>query len=365
MSLAANLDYEDRNHDAINTSNTSPTTLPILATATDVCEAVKCLKRYRDGITPLQAMDIRKRIFDPRKTSAYEKWGITVRSGDRIKLSSLGWELARVLRPEINVYRTILQCTLPYHSALELIDQQKLQLVTYHQIGSYWSDTYPEVLEKHSQEDLEAYSASFFHICHTAEVGMLTVGRKGQPTRLLIYPDELEAYLKGDHLVQPEAEKCQKNKSMAGFLKTDSHTLGRVCLHHTGLDSIERIAEALELANLQYDSLQMPSNEEPRLEESLAVMRRCESGIMVLGNEAFKNSGKLRDSLLIQIGAALVQFEERLVLILKKGVVLPDTCAQNECLEFDEEITWEIAVRAVRSLKQSKDRISDVQRAVE
>ena len=65
--------------------------LPMLATAGDVREVVRLLKRKAGGITIIEGMDAIKRVFDPRKVAAYEYWGLVTRKGDRLSLSALGW----------------------------------------------------------------------------------------------------------------------------------------------------------------------------------------------------------------------------------------------------------------------------------
>src|SRR5918992_4275599 len=136
--------------------------IPLLATATDVREAVQFLKRHTDGITIVQAMDtFRKRLFDPRKIAAYEFWGIISRSDDRLRLTELGWDLAKRLAPEAELYGSVLKHTAVYQSALAWIYKQGLQLVTHFDITNFWHQEYPELLEGDCEEDTEARVTSF------------------------------------------------------------------------------------------------------------------------------------------------------------------------------------------------------------
>ena len=73
-------------------------TLPLLATANDLRELIRYLKKHPDGVTIVEALgEVKKRILDPRKISAYEAWGVVDRQGDWLKLSELGWEFSRKL----------------------------------------------------------------------------------------------------------------------------------------------------------------------------------------------------------------------------------------------------------------------------
>ena len=126
-------------HSLLIVGRDEPSSLPVLATITDVREAIRFLKHHPEGITMVQAMDaFRKRIFDARKVSAYEFWKIILRTGDRLKLTSLGWELAKCLTPEAHLYRTVLSNIAPYHNGLQWIHEQELELVTHLDIGEFW-----------------------------------------------------------------------------------------------------------------------------------------------------------------------------------------------------------------------------------
>ncbi|HKG61453.1 MAG TPA: hypothetical protein VKB05_16960 [Pyrinomonadaceae bacterium] len=315
-------------------------TLPVLATATDIREAIRFLKHHPDGITTVQAMDAaRKRIFDARKVSAYEFWKILLKNGERLKLTPLGWELAQCLNPEAEIFRLVLNDTPAYHSGLEWISEQDLELVTHLEIGEFWRQHHPHVLQGDSEEQLEAHAASFFHICHEAEVGALTVGRKGQPTRLHIYPHELDTYLRGIPASNNNSEKIVVRKG-------PSHAPRVFISHATTPALVKHIVNGLELADLQFETVDR--TEQWSIDKTLAVLRRCEAGVMVI------TGGVIDDQLLIQIGAAMVQFERRLLLVVKKGLSLPLEIVGAQRCEVEDQITWDTGLELMRALKKLK-----------
>lgn len=325
--------------------------LPVLATATDVREVIRFLKHHPEGITTVQAMDaFRKRIFDARKVSAYEFWKIILRNGDRLKLTPLGWELAKCLNPEAEIYRSVLRNIPAYDRGLEWIQQRELELVTHVDIGEFWRKNHKGVLQGDSEEQLEAHAASFFHICHAAEVGTLTVGRKGQPTRLHIYPHELVSYLSGS---------TERNQTKAGSFSTTtpdnqaekivarrtSPRLTRVFISHRHSPALVRhITNALELADLQSEIIDRAADN--TLDKTLAAINRCQAGVIVITEDV------VDDLLLIQIGAALVHFERRLLLVVKKGLQLPANVADAPRCEVEDELTWDAGLELMRSLKR-------------
>lgn len=316
-----------------------PESLPVLATEVDVREVVRFLKHHPEGITPVQAMDgFRKRIFDARKVSAYEFWKIILRNGDRLKLSPLGLELAQRLSPEAEIYRTVLNSTPAYHGGLKWIQEQDLELVTHLDIGEYWREAHPHVLQGDNEEQLEAHAASFFHICHAAEVGTLTVGRKGQPTRLHIYPHELTSYLNGNApAFKPSATMIVSHKSTL-----DSPRV--FVSHHQAPLLVKHITNALELADLQAEVIDRAST----IADTLTVLKRCEAGVIVITEDVFD------DALLLQLGAAMVQFERRLLLVTKKGARVPINVGRAERCEIEDELSWDSGIELIRALKRFK-----------
>ncbi|MGH9902566.1 MAG: hypothetical protein ACRD68_12230, partial [Pyrinomonadaceae bacterium] len=179
--------------------------LPILATAGDVREVVQFLKKRPTGITVVEAMDtVKKRAFEPRKVTAYEFWGIVSREGDRLKLSPLGWEFARRQEPEARIYRSVLDSTEAYRSVLEWIHRQNLELVTHSDVAAYWQENHAEALDRNNEKTIEGNVVCFFHLCQAAELGTVTIGKRGQPARLRVERDELLSYIEGRTLPHPE-----------------------------------------------------------------------------------------------------------------------------------------------------------------
>jgi hypothetical protein len=301
---------------------------------------IRFLKHHREGITAVQAADaFRKRIFDARKVSAYEFWKIIARSGDRLKLTPLGWELAQCLNPEAKVYRTVLRNNAPYHEGLEWIQEQELELVTHLDIGEFWREHHSHVLQGDSEEQLEAHAASFFHICHEAEVGTLTVGRKGQPTRLHINPEELDSYLTGIEQAQTEPVACRTTASSP-----------RVFISHPATPAlVKHITNGLELADLRFETIDRAATEST-IPKTLAVLKQCEAGVIVITED----NGRVSDLLLIQLGAALVQFGDRLLLVVKKGLTLPPEFDSAARREVEDELTWNSGLELMRAIKGLK-----------
>jgi hypothetical protein len=170
--------------------------LPALATANDIREVVQYLKQRPDGVNICDVVQpIKKRIFYPAKVVAYESWGLVTRTGERVKLTSLGWEFAKSLEPEARAYRALIERTRLYSEALQWVHDQGLDLITTNDIASYWQARFSAVFGDDQGADLGKTVVSFFHLCQAAELGTMTIGKRGQPARLRVWRAALLEYV--------------------------------------------------------------------------------------------------------------------------------------------------------------------------
>jgi hypothetical protein len=342
----------------------APATLPILATASDVREVVQLLKKKPEGITIVEASDaVRKRLFDPRKVAAYETWGILKKSGDRMKLSQLGRDFASKLEPEAQIYRVMLDNTPPYRAALEWIYQQDLDLVTYADIVEYWEDHFPEALQQ-GEKTHEGQVVSFLHLCHAGDVGVATVGRKGQPSRLRVDHDELAAYIESSPCLVPERALPGDDPLYArrpALVGTASRKRLRVFIStHKGSGIVGSIQDALQIADINSEVVERETDCVSLVsEKTFQAMRRCDAGIIIISpTDWYRDAaGKdvLNQSVLIEIGAALVHFARRLVLLSDKQVPLPFNLDDLCHYELERsKLTWEIGLELIKAVKLFK-----------
>jgi len=331
--------------------------LPILATANDVREVVQLLKRRPEGITVIEASEAgRRRICDPRKIAAYELWGIISKSGDRIMLSQLGREFARRFEPAAQLYRVLLDNTPPHRALLEWIHRQQLDLVTYADIVGYWEDHFPGALQR-GERTAEGHVLSFLQLCHAAEIGAATAGRKGQPSRLRVDRAELAAHLQSPTSAGPAPPPAEVELPAARQQPAASPRLPVFISAPKGAAVVGRILDALQLADIAGEMVEREADGDELISErTCQVMRRCGAGIIVVGRAddeaAADGEPALRQSTLVEIGAACVHYGRRLVLLCEKQTRLPVNLGELYHLELDgDELTWETGLRLVKYVK--------------
>ena len=349
--------------------------LPMLATASDVREVVRLLKKRAAGVTIIEGMDAIKRIFDPRKVAAYEYWGLITRTNDRLRLSALGWEFARKLEPEARLYRNILDRTLAYRSALEWVYGQNLEIVTDASIAAYWLEHPAEVFLTGNQKTIEAAVTCFFHLCQEAELGMATVGKRGQPTRLRVDREELAAYVNNVHRTLPDNPSSigapEEQAGGAQPASTISELPPRpqaaqaaaakprvMVSRRNSVEWAHQIETILEVAGIESEqSLRADGGAQELVPDELfQALRRCDAAIIIVtAADCHENApGEIvpEESVLMEIAAALVHYDRRVILLWDESVPVPSRLGQLcRCSFAGDQLTWDNGLQLLKALR--------------
>lgn len=341
-------------------------TLPSMATANDLRELVRYLKKHPDGVTIVEALgEVKKRILDPRKISAYESWGVVDRQADWLKLSELGWEFSRKLAAEASLFRSILDRLEHYRSVLELAHSQQLKLITHDDIARYWRTHYSEVLDLHQPKSVESNVVCFLHLCQAAELGSLTVGKRGQPARMRIDMEEVDDFINArwdawmtEPLIRTELKPMRSHTS--NLLAWESGRL-RVCLsarpaqqHSLQLQSL------LELVGIESEWLERETNATLTMSESaFEIMRRSEAGLFVVTADDCQldeqGSWMLKPEVQAEISAAYLFYNRRVLLLWDERIPVPSDWEQIiRCTFAGVELTWAAGLELTRALLSFK-----------
>ncbi|MEZ5429306.1 MAG: hypothetical protein R2747_23865 [Pyrinomonadaceae bacterium] len=331
--------------------------LPAAASATDAREVVRILNCENSFIRNYELPTVKpSRIFEPRKLEAYEIWGLIDRDENCIRLSGLGNELVQSHIIEKRIYRKILRKLPPYFAAVKWMLERELKILTFHDLARFWKDEFPELLldEKTSRE-IEISAFSFFSICHFAELGLLTIGKRGQPTRLSINQSELKCFLDDDdgfdsnsgNPICSQALPKQKNR--------------RIYISQNGEKPTDHLPDLLELAGF---STIMTGNIE--LENDLfnsvqlSRMQKCSYGLFILG-ESDCQGGKgakreLAGEKIIEINAALALFNDRNIFLWNSKKDPPPVLDESRLRIFTKNGSeWETGLRITRAFKELEE----------
>ncbi len=337
-------------------------TLPLLATANDLRELIRYLKKHPAGVTIVEALgEVKKRILDPRKISAYEAWGVVERQGDWLKLSELGWEFSRKLAAEAALFRSILDRVEHYRSVLELAHSQQLKLITHEDIARFWRAHYSDALDLHQPKTVESNVVCFLHMCQAAELGSLTVGKRGQPARMRIDTEEVEEFINSrwdawttEPVIRPELRPIRSSPS--NLLTWEAGRL-RVCLSaRPAQQNSAQLQSLLELVGIESELLERGTNATLTMSESaFETMRRSDAGLFVITADDCQldeqGSLMLKPEVQAEISAAYLFYNRRVLLLWDERVPVPSDWQQlTRCTFAGEELSWETGVQLTKAL---------------
>ena len=358
--------------------------LPILTTADDARAIVAYLKNKPTGATIAEAKAVvGKQVLDSRKISAYQLWGIITRDGERLKLSPRGWEIARKTKTEQQVFREVLDSIAPYRAALEWIHHQGLDSVTNVDIAAQWHEHQSESLGTENENTIKDQAVCFFRICEAGGLGTVTLGRQGHPTRLRVDRGELATYVEAGPSTPPWEDPSSAEgittETESGASKpaatapaapkeapsSPPHVPAtermRVFISHgknTAL--VEQVETMLGLADIESEvAVKEETTAIPVPEKVFAAMKRCAAGIIIVSvDEGLKDTSgnyAINENVLIEIGAAFVLYDKKVVLLWDKRLPVPSNLQGLYRCEFSgDDLNWGAGMKLMKAIKGFK-----------
>src|SRR5207253_10090072 len=129
------------------------------------------------------------------RLAAYGVWGVFRRETGRLLLTGVGVGRADSFGPECRLQREILHRVPAYQVAVRKIYDEGLDIATHLDVLRHWAGLQSVEFDEATAQDMEAAAVCFFSLCHAAELGTSTVGKRGQPARLRADMDQIGAFL--------------------------------------------------------------------------------------------------------------------------------------------------------------------------
>ena len=346
--------------------------LPTLATPSDVREAVRYLMKKPEGVSVAEALeDAKRRAFEPRKVAAYVSWGLVERRGSRVALTDAGREFARRLAPEAEAYRDLLWTEPVYRAALEWMHRQQAELVTHSDLSAFLAGR-PDLLGGAGGDgkSLEGGVVCFFHLCQAAELGTVTIGKRGQPARLRVEREELSAWVARGRKAAAAGRACLKSLGAAEGVReetgSDERGAGQsreACaggaalrLYVSGgggaarvVGELRRVLELLEVESRVCERAGEAAGNVPFAEEAAGLMRGCDAALLVVTREDCEGAGR---GVLVEAGAAYVLYAGRVVILHEEGLELPGALGELPRFAFRRGgLDWEAGVGLLGAIK--------------
>ena len=358
--------------------------LPLKTTADDVRKIVAYFKTKPTGATLTEAKaSLGASLVDGRKVAAYRAWDFLDKDGPKYKLSPRGWRLARTPDEEPTVFREVIDASKPYRSAVEWMHHQGFDSVSTTDVGSHWHDHHSDAVGSDVKDaTLSDNAVTFFRLAEAAGLGKMTVGRGGNPTRLDVDKAALKAYIEAGPSTPPWSEKSGTTdeaeaedaaaEAEAAVVEADALTsdgqpepaatekLRVFIAHGPNMDIVEQVETMLGLADIESEVAEQEETAAiPVPEKVFSAMRRCSAGIIaVTVDESRKDGGgnyRLNENVLIEIGAAFVLYDRRVVLLWDKRLPVPSNVQGLYRCEFEgDELSWSAGMKLMKAIQDFK-----------
>jgi predicted nucleotide-binding protein len=357
--------------------------LPLKTTADDVRSIVKYLKTKPTGATLNEARAVDKRTVDPRKLTSYVTWDVLTREDGKLKLSEQrGWNLARHPEREREVFREIVGGMKPYRSAIEWAHHQDMKTLNTNDVAVHWHEHHRDAVGDANENTLRENAVTFFNVAEAAGLGSVTLGRGGKPTRLDLNRDATTEFVEAGPATPPwtaaddsdeaeaevEAAEAEAEREEAAPDEPPAkpepprpaEPLRVFISHGKNQEIVAQVEDILRFADIQPEvAVDEETTAIPVPEKVLSSMRRCQAGIITVtvdeGRKDEDGNYTLNENVLIEIGAAFVLYDRRVVLVWDKRLTVPSNLQGLYRCEFEgDELSGPAVMKLMKAIQGFK-----------
>lgn len=348
--------------------------LPLKTTSDDVRAIVKYLRTKPTGATIDEAKAVSRRLVDGRKVAAYISWGVAAREDARLKLTNRGDRLAQNPDRESDVFREIVGSKTPYRSILERAFHQEMSSIDANAAAAHWHEHHSDVVGDANDTTLRENAVCFFNVAEAAGLGKMVRGRNGSATRLELDPQATRNFVEAGPVappwdetadveeVEPAAERQAPPAAEEEKVEPAAaeETLRVFISHGSNHAIVEQIETMLEISGIDAEiAITEETTAIPVPEKVLAAMRRCGAGVIAVtvdeGRRDEAGNYTLNENVLIEIGAAFVLYDRRVILVWDKRLEVPSNLQGLYRCEFEgDELAWASGMKLLKAINDFK-----------
>lgn len=350
--------------------------LPIRTTVDDVAAVCGYLATKPTGATLAEAKAVIDAThLDGRKLSAFKFWGLIEDASGKFKLTELGRKAAKdkgVRRSE--VLREVISKTPPYAATIERVRHREEYILTATEVAAQWHEHFPTEVSD-SDKILNDQAVCFFQLAEGADLGAITVGRKGQLTRFSFNEDAVASFVSdpvaGDREQEVEvrpliSEKEEEAQVTVGVLSPPTQVSrkgNRVFITHGKnkkiLDQVKEIVAFGKFEPVVAQEHETVSKPVP--DKVLDDMRTCQAAVIHVGSEGVllddkgKPHTRINGNVLIEIGAAMALYGRNFILLVEEGVELPSNLqGLYECRYKGDNLDGAATMKLLKAFNEFK-----------
>ena len=349
--------------------------LPIRTTVDDVDAVCSYLVTKPTGATLAETKAVvDKRHVDGRKLAALKFWGLIedgddgkMRVTDQGRLSVRGSGSARS-----EVLRNVIRQVEPYLKIVERITHRREEALAATDVAAHWYEHFKGEVSD-SEKILNDQAVCFFHVAQGADLGTLTIGRRGMSTRFVFDADSTQAFRDvstADPQHQLPAEEATDSNEVTGDAEADydrgeaydsSIHGNRVFITHgKNRKILEQVKELVAYGKYEpVVAMEHETAAKPVPKKVMDEMRTCRAAVIhvsaetVLYDEERNEVPRINENVLIEIGAAMALYGSRFVLLVEEGVRLPSNLqGLYECRYDGNELNMPATMKLLKAFSE-------------
>ncbi len=348
--------------------------LPIRTTLGDVDAVCGYLATKPTGATMAEAKAVvEKKRLDGRKVSALKFWGLIEDDGSRLKITELGRRAVKdsgARRHE--VLSQIVKYIRPYAAIVERAAHRNEDTFTATEVAAHWHEHFEEDVSE-SDKILNDQAVCFFQIAQGADLGELTIGRKGSPTRFAFDLAAAKAFANGSQPSRGTPAKDEEEtpgdweepvaEEAVAAPEQPSARGNRVFITH-GKDRkiLEQVKEIVTFGKFEpVVSKEHETVSKPVPDKVMDDMRTCQAAVIHVGVEGtlFDEHGnahpQINGNVLIEIGAAMALYGRNFILLVEEGLPLPSNLqGLYECRYQGDELSMSATMKLLKAFNEFK-----------
>lgn len=356
--------------------------LPTKTTVEDTRTIVAYFKTKPAGATVAEARAvIGTTPLDGRKLKAYTFWDLLSVDGERYKLTDKGRRLSRSPEAEPGVLQEIINAVPAYRSAIEWAFHQGISEVTVDELAANWHDHHSDSLGTDVEGSIKAAVVCFFSLASGAGLGRYVIGRGGAATRLELDRSVVKQITEegpsappwqdpalDDEVASPELAVVE----VAELVSTapvavesapqepkKTEALRVFISHGKNMEIVDQVKTTLEIAGIQAEiAVEEESTAIPVPDKVFGAMRSCNAGIICVSAEADATGDgvlALNQNVLIEIGAAFVLYDKKVVLLWDKRIPVPSNLQGIYRCDYEgDELSWSTGMKLMKAIQGFK-----------
>lgn len=353
--------------------------LPIRTTGADVDAFCGYLMTKPTGASVSEAKAVvDSKALDGRKLSALKFWGLIEDSGEKMRLTERGREAVRDKGARrADTLRHVVSSVPAYAAVVERAVHRNEFTITATEIAAHWHQHFKSDVSD-NDKILNDQAVCFFQIAQGADLGTLTIGRRGQPTRFDFDEGNARSFVEGGSFerlppvnvvddegdagpTRPAGEGAAPSSSGKPEFRTPEKAPERgnrvFITHGKNLKILEQVKELVAYGKFEpVVAKERETSAKPVPDKVMDEMRGCQAAVIHVGVDGVLVDGdgkevpQINGNVLIEIGAAMALYGRNFILLVEDGVKLPSNLqGLYECRYSGDELNMPATMKLLKA----------------